>query len=80
MPTLHVRNVPEDIYQRLHVRAHQQNRSLSAEVIAILDHVLATEPAAQAELLGDIRRRRARYAPAVPAPDAVDLLREDRAR
>jgi hypothetical protein len=40
MPTLHVRHIPEALYQRLRRHAHEENRSLSAEVIVLLDSVL----------------------------------------
>lgn len=80
MPTLHVRSVPQDLYEHLHGLAQAQQRSLSAQVIALLERALADEYArqAQSELLGAIRRRR--FAPPVGAPDSTELLREDRGR
>ncbi len=35
MATLHVRNVPDDLYERLRHRAATKHRSLSAEIIAL---------------------------------------------
>ena len=80
MPTLHVRNVPGDIYTQLQTLARTRQRSLSAEVITILERALEieAEQAQQAQLLASIRRRR--FSPAENAPDSVDLLREDRDR
>ena len=80
MPTLHVRNVPESLYDQIRQRAQMQNRSLSAEVIMLLDHALATTEQAQDELLARIRRRRFFKPAAVGAPDSVTLLRQDRER
>jgi len=40
MAILHVRNVPEDLYNRLKQRAKAQRRSLSAEVISLLEWAL----------------------------------------
>lgn len=37
MATLHVRNVPEELYERLRERAEAENRSLSAELIHLLE-------------------------------------------
>jgi len=34
--TLHVRNVPEDVYETLRSRARRNGRSINAEAIAIL--------------------------------------------
>jgi plasmid stability protein len=45
MAILHVRNVPDDLYERLKKRAAAERRSLSAEVIALLDSELAAPPA-----------------------------------
>ncbi|GAB4143994.1 MAG: hypothetical protein Fur0021_00160 [Candidatus Promineifilaceae bacterium] len=80
MPTLHVRNVPESLYDQIRQRAQRQNRSLSAEVIMLLDYALATTEQAQDELLARIRRRRFFKPAAVGAPDSVTLLRQDRER
>ena len=80
MPVLHVRNVPEELYERLRQRAHEQNRSISAQVITLLEHALAEPERPQEEILKEIRGRRF-YRPAdVGAPDSGSLLREDRAR
>jgi plasmid stability protein len=78
MPTLHVRNVPETLYDRLRERAQEQNRSLSAEVVMLLDFALEESTAIQAQLLDNIRRRRFFNPSAAGAPDSTTLLREDR--
>ncbi len=36
MPSLTVRNVPENVYKLLHDSAHRHNRSLNQEIISIL--------------------------------------------
>jgi plasmid stability protein len=41
MPILHVRNVPDELYSRLKQQAQAKNRSISAEVILLLDRALA---------------------------------------
>ena len=33
MPTLHIRSVPEDLYERLQQLAHERSWSLSAQVM-----------------------------------------------
>ncbi len=80
MPTLHVRNVPESIYDRLRQRAQEHNRSLSAEVVLLLDYALAETAVSQADILDRIRRRRFFNPASVNAPDSTALLREDRER
>ncbi len=80
MPTLHVRNIPEPLYDRLRKRASERNRSISAEVVMLLDFALDEGEEAQAQLLESIRRRRYFDPHAAGAPDSTTLLREDRER
>jgi plasmid stability protein len=81
MPTLHVRNVPEDLHEGLRRLAERKHRSLSAEVIALLEQALSAEEVREAQelLLASIRRRRSLIT-STSDVDSVDLLREDRAR
>ncbi|MDP9374955.1 MAG: Arc family DNA-binding protein [Chloroflexota bacterium] len=78
MPILHVRNVPDDLYERLRQRARAENRSLSAEVIRLLEGALGSEQRSQQEIVESIWRRR--FAPPPGTPDSTALLREDRER
>ncbi len=82
MPILHVRNVPDELYARIQRLAHAKNRSMSAQVIRLLEQALQTEEArqSQARILAGIRRRRVSYTPKSATPDSVTLLREDRER
>lgn len=43
MATLHVRNVPNDLYAQLQQLAKQQNCSISAQVITLLQNALPTK-------------------------------------
>jgi plasmid stability protein len=80
MPTLHVRNVPDRLYSRVRKLAAVESRSLSAEVIVLLERAMAQQQAQeeQAQLLEDIRRHR--FRPATDVPPSEDLIREDRER
>ncbi len=80
MPILHVRNVSEALYERLRQRARDENRSISAEVISLLEQALPDQERSQAEILDSINRRRSFRPADVGAPDSLSLLREDRAR
>ncbi len=80
MATLHVRNVPDELYDRLRQQAEDKNRSLSAEVIMLLDSAMETNRQKQVDLLDRIRRRRFFRPSAVNAPDSTTLLRQDRGR
>jgi len=80
MSTLHVRNLPDELYERIRQRAQAQNRSISAEVITLLNRALAQTERAQDDVLGSIQRRRSFRPADAGAPDSTTLLREDRAR
>ncbi len=82
MPILHVRSVPDDLYTRIQQLARAQNRSMSAQVISLLDQALQAEEArrSQARVLANIRRRRFSYSSKAKALESVKLLREDRER
>ena len=80
MPILHVRNVPDELYAALQRRAETQRRSLSAEVITLLDWALDQVERAPTTTLASIRSRRFYDPAAAGAPDSTALLREDRAR
>ena len=80
MSILHVRNIPDELYDRIRQRARAQNRSISAEVIMLLDRALAEAERSQSDVLASIQRRRVFYPVEAGAPDSTSLLREDRAR
>jgi len=80
MSTLHVRNVPDGLYETIRRLAQASSRSLSAEVVELLDQAVAEarRRVRMKELLAEMKRNRIR-APA-GAPTAEQLIREDRDR
>lgn len=80
MNTLHVRRVPDDLYNRLQQLAKARNRSLSAQVITMLAQAVEEEERRrkQTKTLASIQRRR--FKAPKNAPSTLDLLREDRTR
>jgi len=79
MATLHVRNVPDELYRKLQACAEAEHRSLTAEVIDLLESgVTARDRVAKTtEILERLRAIRESLPP-VPAGYAADLVREDR--
>ena len=78
MPTLTVRNVPDDLYARLQRRAQAHQRSLSAEAIALLQWALDQAERTPETPLASIRTRRFFDPAAAAAPDSTTLLRQAR--
>jgi plasmid stability protein len=76
VPTLHIRGVPADLYQRLRERAEDNGRSLNAEVIEVLAAATPRKRSFE-EVMRSIEER-ARRLELHKLPDPVDLIREDR--
>ena len=80
MAILHVRNVPENLYELIRRQAQEQNRSISAQVVHLLERAVLESPQAQGEILELTRRRRSLNPERVGAPDSLSLIRQDRDR
>jgi len=80
MNTLHVRSVSDDLYKRIQQLAQSKNRSLSAQVVTLLEQALDIEERRkkQAKVLSSIQRRR--FTAPKSTPSSLELLKEDRAR
>jgi plasmid stability protein len=75
--TLHVRNVPPEVYEALRSRAARNGRSINAEVIEILRSHARTR--SLEEVRESIRARRERLAAhSDQLPDLLDVIRHDR--
>lgn len=77
MNTLHVRQVPDDLYEALKQRARERDTSISSETIRLLRRALAIDRAGVRELLDEIESARPALAHG-KAVSAVQLIRRDR--
>ena len=82
MPTLHVRNIPEDLHTHVRRLAAAESRSLSAQVVTLLAWAVEHDELRreQRALLQGIAQRRQRRRLAPGTPDSTRLLRADRDR
>ncbi len=82
MAILHVHNVPEKLYKRIQKLAEEEHRSVTAEVIQLLNHALQAREARRgaAEVIERIRQRARRIELPRGWKDSAELLREDRSR
>jgi plasmid stability protein len=80
MPTLTIRNLPPQLYDRLREWAKRHRRSITQEAAAIIEHALGKAEAPQEiwrqvdQLRDHIRTRYGTF------PDSTPLTREDRER
>jgi plasmid stability protein len=77
MPTtLTLKNIPDNVYQRLKVSAEVHHRSLNSEVIVCLESVLLPTKVTSGERLARARELRAALAPAKFRARDIDMLKK----
>ena len=59
MPTITVKNIPEEIYEKLKRAARTNHRSTNSEVIACIERAVSSQPIDPEALLAEARRLRA---------------------
>ena len=75
MPTLHIRQVPQSVYDALKRRADRNGRSLNMEVIEALGEFVAEERRSRA-VLRRLDALRAEFLLPDDAPAPEDVIRE----
>lgn len=79
MPSLQIRNVPDDVYQALAFRAERAQRSLAQQALVELRGAAGQLQSRRRSILEAIKRSLPSERPAIsPRPD--ELIREDRER
>ena len=83
MPTLYVENVPDEVYEALRQRARANRKSISAEVLSLLEQnvVTAAEQKSRQRFLRQAQRLRSKPSAAkTQFPTTEQMQREDRLR
>jgi len=83
MATLYVQNVPDELYEALREQAGKNQKSIAAEVVALLEMNVPTreELKSRREFLRRAEKLRSRKgSSAGPFPSGEEMQREDRAR
>ena len=81
MPLLQVRDIPEDLYEKLSQLAKQENRSIPQETIVLLKKALnypESRSSRTKRILNEIKNDRVENSTTLPDP--AQLIREDRKR
>ena len=78
VPTLHIRNVPEEVYEGLRERALERGTSMNTEAIGILDKALRYKRRSFEEVMASLEElsKEINFGPDWPAPE--DVIRADR--
>ena len=80
MPTLQVRDLPEDIYVKLNMIANKENRSIAQQTIVLLRESLGLHKNNKLRRKALLEELSARKYPDARKVDVVQLVREDRER
>jgi plasmid stability protein len=80
MPTLQVRDLPEDVYVQLNYLAEKEHRSLSQETIVILKEGIVSRLGNKDRRRKLLERTNVLDIDGSKFPDPVTLIREDRDR
>ncbi|MCB9310087.1 MAG: hypothetical protein H6567_08525 [Lewinellaceae bacterium] len=81
MPTLQIRDIPQDLYDRLVISAEENRRSLTQQAIVLLE--VAVNEEAKARLKKESLNRLRQFKPffnGVKTEDIVQTIRDDRDR
>lgn len=82
MPILYVRDFPADLHIKIKSLAGKSHRSMSAQVVVLIDEALKLEDiqAVRVDALERIAERRRSFVSPPRATDSLTLLRVDRDR
>ena len=80
MPTLQVRDLPEDIYIRLNMIATEENRSIAQQTIVLLRESLGLHKNNKLRRKALLEKLNKEKFPEAKKIDVVQLIREDRNR
>jgi plasmid stability protein len=76
MATLHVRNVPDDLYEQLKQLAASEKRSISAQVVTLLDQMLPASSQKEDQARSHRLFRRKTTEPAATVGEVTAVLEE----
>jgi antitoxin FitA len=73
--TLSIKNVPDELAQRLRKRAELHHRSLQGELMAIIEAAVTAQPVRSLRELGEFA---AQHGLRTPSGESARMVREDR--
>ncbi len=79
MPSITVRNIPDDVYERLRERAAAHRRSLNSEIVACLEQSLTRRPVDPVAFRAFLRPLHEKTA-SLPLTDALLRQAKDKGR
>jgi antitoxin FitA len=78
MPSITVKNIPEDIYNKLKRQAEAQHRSMNSEIIACLERYVEPTRVSPDEILRQARMMRNKVRGSLSAEEIQDAIDQGR--
>lgn len=72
MPALTIKNIPDDLYEQLKLKAELHRRSINSEVLVYLEQALRPNKITSTERLNRIEQLRAAIKPNPITPQEID--------
>ena len=76
MPSVTVKNIPEDIYEKLKKRAHENRRSINNEIIMCIERTVKSHRINPDEFLAEVRKLRESIHVSSPDDDFLRKAKE----
>lgn len=78
MPSITVKNIPEEIYKRVREQADAHHRSINSEIIACLEQAVKSQQLSPEEILQEARRMRKKVKGSLSSEEIDSAIREGR--
>lgn len=78
MPSITVKNIPEDIYDRVREQAKAHHRSINSEIIACLEQTVKSQQVSTDDILQEARRLRKKAKVSLSSEEIESAINEGR--
>ena len=78
MPSIIVKNIPEEIYDRVREQANAHHRSINSEIIACLEKTVKSKTVSTEDILEEARRMRKKAKGSLSSEEIEGAINEGR--
>ncbi|HLR32750.1 MAG TPA: Arc family DNA-binding protein [Fodinibius sp.] len=78
MPSITVKNIPEEIYDRVREQAKAHHRSINSEIIACLEQTVASHQVSTDDILQEARRLRKKVKSSLSSEEIESAINQGR--
>lgn len=78
MPSITVKNIPEDLYDKVRQQAKAHHRSINSEIIACLEQTVTSQQVSTNDILQEARRMRKKAKGSLSSEEIESAINEGR--